>query len=113
MVFQFLVFYGTADFSKPTEAPPNVWDKIWYVTEALTYAAFASYSGQKSKDANLAAVWKLLALFLIIRSIWTIWAVIYGWDENMKIAMAIFFYLISFISFLIICLPTIRKIWQR
>lgn len=113
LVFQFLVLYGTADYSDSTKAPIEIWDKIWYVGEALNYALFASYFAARSKDVNLGVVWKLLALFLILRLIWEIWAVIYGWNVNMKIAMAIFFTIISCISFLIISLPYLKKIWQR
>lgn len=110
--FQFEVFYGTADFTKLTEAPQNIWDKTWYVVEGFTYAAFASYFALRKSAWNYVVAWSMLAVFLLIRAIWEIYAVRHGWDVNMKIAAAILFTLISFICFIIIVLPYLKKIWQ-
>src|SRR6478609_6905386 len=99
IVFQFLVFYGTADFTKFIEAPPNKWDKTWYIMEAFMYALIAAHFALKKREKRFVAVWQMLAGFFLLRLTWITWAINHGWDVNIKIAMATLFFIISSITF--------------
>ena len=112
-----LLFFGwdatTINYTSFTDSPPNVSDKIWYLGEAILFLLFSLCFVNLNDKGIYKQSWLLVALFLVIRTIWTIIWITFGLSANMSIAQTGLFAVVFASIFCITFLPFIRRITKN
>lgn len=110
ILINFLLLYSEADYKNDTGPETNFWVGMWFVIEAWIYALFALICTALNFNKKYRVVWGVMFIFLSIRAIWEISAVLLGVSVNEKIIMSLMFYLTFLTIFIIAFYPYVRKI---
>lgn len=108
ILINFFIFYHSAEFTTDIEAPPNVWDNLFYVVEAWAYVFFALVIIALNHNWKYRVCWVSMLAFFATRAMCMIIAVTWGLSINAQIFVAVMFYQALGTILLITFLPVIK-----